>query len=148
MSGRGRTHQENSRLRNTAGQGRSDEQIAKALDREVKAVTAHRLLLGVERSGGHRLHTTSMASAADVGAHRLTINVLADCPRTEDTQAEVQHLGTVVDFNAALALIEHYEDAGSVARHIVRQMLADPNAEAYWRSIAAACHELFTADLQ
>lgn len=48
-------------------------------------------------------------------------------------------------FLAAMSLIERHEDAGGVARYIVGQMLADPDSEDYWRALAGACHELFTA---
>lgn len=51
-------------------------------------------------------------------------------------------------YEEAAALIARLGSPGQVVRHIVGQMLADPASEAELRSIAAACHELFTATLQ
>ncbi|MBB5716520.1 hypothetical protein FHS94_003386 [Sphingomonas aerophila] len=53
-----------------------------------------------------------------------------------------------MEYEQAAALIAQLGSPGRVVRHIVREMLSDPTSEEDLRSVAAACHELFTATLQ
>jgi hypothetical protein len=49
-------------------------------------------------------------------------------------------------FAEAAALISQFPSVGAVTRHIVCQMLANPEMEGHWRAIAAACEELLKAN--
>jgi len=51
-------------------------------------------------------------------------------------------------YGEAAALIARLGSPDRVVRHIVGLMLANPSSEVELRSVAAACHELFTATLQ
>jgi hypothetical protein len=51
-------------------------------------------------------------------------------------------------YEEAINLIERFGDTGTVARHIVDQMITNPEAEDHWRAIASACCELLQATLQ
>jgi hypothetical protein len=48
-------------------------------------------------------------------------------------------------YEEASILISEAGDVGALARHIVGQMLACPEAENHWRQIAGACVELLEA---
>ena len=51
-------------------------------------------------------------------------------------------------YEEAAALIARFGAPGAVVRHIVSEMLDDPDGEADWRALAAACHEMLTATVQ
>ena len=51
-------------------------------------------------------------------------------------------------YEEAAGLIARFHSPGGVVRHIVREMIANSEAEDDWRSVAAACYEMLTSTIQ
>jgi hypothetical protein len=51
-------------------------------------------------------------------------------------------------YEEAAALIARFGTVDGVVRHIVSEMLENPDSERDWRSLAAVCHEMLTTTVQ